>query len=324
MKRAVVCGAGGFIGSWLVKRLKDENYYVRGVDIKYPEFSDSKADDFWLLDLRHAHCCASATKGMDEVYQLAAWMGGAGFIFTGKNDADVMYNSGLINLNMCRACVDNKVKKIFYSSSACIYPEFLQEDVDSVSLKETDAYPAGPDSEYGWEKLFSERLYLSFLRNYGLNVFIGRFHNIYGPESSFDNGKEKAPSALCRKVALCPPKGTIELWGDGNQKRSFCYIDDCTEAVIRLMNTNHHEPINIGSEESVTINDLADKIAVVANKEIYLKHIDGPQGVRGRNSDNTKLREVLQWEPSIKLSEGLIPTYNWIANQLSCRAVVRA
>jgi nucleoside-diphosphate-sugar epimerase len=318
-KIALVCGAGGFIGSHLVKKLKKEGFWVRGVDLKYPEYSKTGADDFIIGDLRDAVLCKNILdRQFDEVYQLAADMGGAGYIFTGDHDADVMHNSATINLNMLHFGEKAKVKKIFYSSSACIYPEYNQMDPDNPKCSEASAYPAAPDSEYGWEKLFSERLYLSYHRNYGMEVRIARFHNIFGPEGTWEGGKEKAPAALCRKIAYTKDGGEIEIWGDGKQTRSFLYIDECLEGIRMLMNsTAFYGPVNIGSEEMVSINYLAEIIMGIDNKKITLKHIKGPLGVRGRNSDNKLIREKLHWAPSQPLKEGLEKTYVWISEQVS-------
>jgi GDP-D-mannose 3', 5'-epimerase len=318
-KIALVCGAGGFIGSHLVKRLKKEGFWVRGVDLKYPEFSKTEADDFIIGDLRDPYLCKTILdKEFDEVYQLAADMGGAGYIFTGEHDADVMHNSATINLNILHYGVKAKIKKVFYSSSACIYPEYNQMEPDNPKCSEESAYPAAPDSEYGWEKLFSERLYLAHHRNYGIEVRIARFHNIFGPEGTWDGGKEKAPAALCRKIAKAKNGGEIEIWGDGKQTRSFLYIDECLEGVRRLMNSaNFYGPVNIGSEEMVSINHLAEIIMDIANKKIAINHIKGPLGVRGRNSDNKLIKEKLNWAPSIPLKEGLAKTYAWISDQVA-------
>ncbi|MDO8493085.1 MAG: NAD-dependent epimerase/dehydratase family protein [bacterium] len=316
-KTALVCGAGGFIGSHLVKKLKKEGFWVRGVDLKKPEFSETAADEFVVGDLRDQLLVQSVLdRPFDEVYQLAADMGGAGYIFTGEHDADVMHNSATINLNM--AYYGNKagIKKIFYSSSACIYPAYNQLDADNPKCCEDSAYPAEPDSEYGWEKLFSERMYLAFHRNYGLDVRIARFHNIFGPEGTWRGGKEKAPAAMCRKVAEAANGGEIEVWGDGLQTRSFLYIDECLEGVRRLMDSNFNGPVNIGSEEMVTINGLVDMTAKIADKEIKIKHISGPLGVRGRNSDNGVILDKLGWAPSGKLHDGLKETYKWISEQI--------
>jgi GDP-D-mannose 3',5'-epimerase len=316
-KQALVTGAGGFIGSHLVKRLKKEGFWVRGIDLKYPEFSDTEADDFVIGDLRDQQTCRYITdRRFDEVYQLAADMGGAGYIFTGEHDAAVMHNSATINLNMLDACQKRNIKKIFYSSSACIYPEYNQMDPDNPKCSEDSAYPAQPDSEYGWEKLFSERLYLSYQRNYGIEVHIARFHNIFGPEGTWDGGREKAPAALCRKIALAKNGAEIEIWGDGEQTRSFLYIEECLEGVRRLMNSDFSGPVNIGSEEMVTINQLAKMIMDIGQRNLTIKHIEGPLGVRGRNSDNRLIREKLDWEPSMKLRDGLTTTFRWIEAQV--------
>ena len=317
MKKALVCGAGGFIGSHLVNRLKKENYWVRGVDLKFPEFSETQADDFYVGDLRDKQIVTQVIdQPFDEIYQLAADMGGAGFVFTGENDADIMHNSALINLNVLEQSYKRRVKKIFYSSSACMYPEYNQMDPDNPKTAESSAYPANPDSEYGWEKLFSERLYLAFARNKGLDVRIARFHNIFGPEGSWCDGREKAPAAFCRKVAETPDGGTIEMWGDGKQTRSFLYIDECLEGIRRLMNSDFHGPVNIGSEEMVSINRLAEIVMEVAGKKLSINHIPGPLGVRGRNSDNALIKEKLQWEPDFSLKKGLAKTYPWIEEQV--------
>ncbi len=315
-RTALVCGAGGFIGSHLVKRLKGEGYWVRGVDLKYPEFSKTSADDFVIGDLRDQQVVNRVVdQPFDEVYQLAADMGGAGYIFTGDHDANVMHNSATINLNMAERCRLMKSGKIFYSSSACMYPAYNQEDTDNPKCSEDSAYPAAPDSEYGWEKLFSERLYLAYHRNYGMQVRIARFHNIFGPQGTWQGGKEKAPAAICRKVATTSSGGEIEIWGDGKQTRSFLYIDECLEAVRRLVQSDFTGPVNIGSEEMVTINQLAELAMEIAGKTISIKHIPGPLGVRGRNSDNRLIREKLKWEPAMKLRDGIRKTYEWISEQ---------
>ncbi|MFC2165496.1 NAD-dependent epimerase/dehydratase family protein [Acidobacteriota bacterium] len=317
MKKALVCGAGGFIGSHLVHRLKKEGYWTRGVDLKYPEFSETGADDFVIGDLRDPAICRYVVdQPFDEVYQLAADMGGAGFVFTGENDASILHNSGLINLNILDTCQKRNIKKIYYSSSACIYPEHNQMDPDNPKCAEDTAYPAAPDSEYGWEKLFSERLYFSFRRNHGMDNKVARFHNIFGPEGTWIGGREKAPAALCRKVAMAEDGGEIEMWGDGVQTRSFLYVDECLEGVRRLMNSDFEGPVNIGSEEMVSINQLAEMIMEVANKKLTIKHIPGPLGVRGRNSDNLLIEEKLGWKPSRPLIEGLEKTYTWINEQV--------
>jgi GDP-D-mannose 3', 5'-epimerase len=316
-KSALVCGAGGFIGSHLVKRLKKEGYWVRVVDLKHTEFSPSAADEFVIGDLRDQTVCRDVTdRPFDELYQLAADMGGAGYIFTGNHDADVMHNSATINLNMVERARIAGIKKIFYSSSACMYPEYNQLDPDNPKCSEDSAYPAAPDSEYGWEKLFSERLYLAYQRNYGLEVHIARFHNIFGPEGTWTGGREKAPAAICRKVAEGANGGEIEVWGDGKQTRSFLYIDECVEGVRRLMQSEFSGPVNIGSEEMVTLNKLVDMVMEIAEKKLMIKHIPGPLGVRGRNSDNRLMRQKLGWEPSMRLHDGLVKTYHWIQEQV--------
>jgi nucleoside-diphosphate-sugar epimerase len=317
MKRALVCGAGGFIGSHLVERLKKEGYWVRGVDLKLPEFAPTMADSFAIADLRNQENCAWVLDGyFDEVYQLAADMGGAGYIFTGEHDADVMHNSAMINLNIVQLAAKHGVGKIFYSSSACIYPAYNQEDPDNPKCSEDSVYPAAPDSEYGWEKLFSERLYLSYYRNYGLQVRIARFHNIFGEKGTWQGGKEKAPAALCRKVAAAENGGEIEIWGDGLQTRSFLYIDECLDGVRRLMQSDFTGPVNIGSDEMVSINQLAAMIMNIAGKNLFIRHVPGPLGVRGRNSDNDFIKQVLHWAPSQSLEAGLRKTYPWIVEQL--------
>lgn len=321
MKRALVCGAGGFIGGHLVKRLKDEGYWVRGVDLKEHEYSQLPADEFFVGDLRDPGLCETVVDdALDEVYQLAADMGGAGFIFTGENDAAIMHNSALINLNILEECRVKNVPRVFYSSSACIYPEHNQLDPDNPNCEESSAYPANPDSEYGWEKLFSERLYLSYRRNYGIETRVARFHNIFGPQGTWTGGREKAPAAMCRKIAEAEDGGSIEIWGDGKQTRSFLYIDECLEGVRRLMNSDFTGPVNIGSEEMVTINHLAEIIMDIAGKTLSMNHIPGPLGVRGRNSDNRMIQEKLGWAPSQPLKKGLEHTYAWIAEQvLACK-----
>ncbi|MCC7400742.1 MAG: NAD-dependent epimerase/dehydratase family protein [Chitinophagaceae bacterium] len=316
-KTAIVCGAGGFIGGHLVKRLKDEGYWVRGIDLKHNEYGNNHADDFRIGDLRDPVVCENLfDRQIDEVYQLAADMGGAGYIFTGEHDAQVMHNSASINLNMAESGRKHDVKKIFYSSSACMYPAYNQEDPDNPKCSEDSAYPAAPDSEYGWEKLFSERLYLSYHRNYGMNVRIARFHNIFGLLGTWDGGKEKAPAAICRKVAVADDGGEIEVWGDGKQTRSFLFIDECVDGVRRLMDSDFTGPVNIGSEEMISINDLVKMVAGVAGKKISIKNIPGPTGVRGRNSDNKLIKEKLGWGPSQPLVEGITKTYKWISSQV--------
>jgi nucleoside-diphosphate-sugar epimerase len=317
-RRALVCGAGGFIGGHLVRLLKADGYWVRGVDLKNHEFAESEADDFVLGDLRDPAVCEKVVdREVDEVYQLAADMGGAGFVFTGENDAAIMHNSAMINLNIAEEGRLKGVKKIFYSSSACIYPARNQCDPDAPDCAEDSAYPAEPDSEYGWEKLFSERMYLSFVRNHGMEIHIARFHNIFGPEGTWTGGREKAPAALCRKVAAADDGGEIEIWGDGNQTRSFLYIDECLEGVMRLMKSDVTGPLNIGSDEMVTINGLAEMAMELANKRLTIKHIPGPLGVRGRNSDNRLIEKMLGWRPSLPLRHGLTVTYSWIADQVA-------
>jgi nucleoside-diphosphate-sugar epimerase len=316
--RAIVLGAGGFIGSHMVKRLKHEGYWVRGVDLKHPDFGPSAADDFVVGDLRNASTWEQVLDtSFDEAYQFAADMGGAGYIFSGDNDSHVMHNSAMINLHMAHYGVKQTVKKVFYSSSACIYPAYNQTDPDNPKCAEETAYPAAPDSEYGWEKLFSERLYFAFLRNRDLNIRVARFHNIFGPEGTWTGGREKAPAALCRKIAEQRDGGEIEIWGDGKQTRSFLYIDECIEAVRRLMNcTTFRGPVNIGSDEMVTINQMAEMIMGIAGKRLAIKHIPGPLGVRGRNSDNRMIRAELGWVPSLSLEAGLKKTYAWISAQV--------
>jgi GDP-D-mannose 3',5'-epimerase len=317
MKHALVCGAGGFIGSHLVKRLVSEGFQVRGVDLQYPEFGETHARDFVLGDLRDPYLCRQVVdRPFDEVYQLAADMGGAGFVFTGENDADIMHNSALINLNVLEACFKNDTKRIFYSSSACIYPEYNQQDPDNPNCEESSAYPANPDSDYGWEKLFSERLYLAFHRNSGMEVRIARYHNIFGPEGTWDGGREKAPAAICRKVALAPDGGQIEIWGDGKQTRSFLYIDECLEGTMRLMRSDFLGPVNIGSDEMISINGLAEMVMDIAGKKLRLKHIPGPLGVRGRNSHNRLIEQKLGWRPTQPLRAGMEITYQWVAKQV--------
>jgi len=316
-KLALVCGAGGFIGSHLVKRLKREGLWVRGVDLKQPEYSPTAADDFVVGDLRDQDLCkAVLDRPFDEVFQLAADMGGAGYIFTGEHDAEVMHNSAQINLNMLHYGTVAKIGKIFFSSSACIYPERNQLDPNNPNCAEDSAYPADPDSEYGWEKLFGERMYLAYQRNYGANVHIARFHNIFGPEGSWNNGREKSPAAICRKVAMAKDGGEIEMWGDGTQTRSYLYVDECLEGVRRLMDSDFAGPVNIGSEEMVSLNQLAEMVMEIAGKDLSIKHIEGPLGVRGRSSDNRLIKEKLGWEPTTKLIDGLTVTYRWIEKQV--------
>jgi len=327
MKKILVLGGGGFIGGHLSKRLKDEGHFVRAVDIKNHEYFNENefCSEFILGDLRNPNFVSkimfapnqSTTEvgAFDEVYQLAADMGGAGYIFTGENDANVMHNSSLVNLNVLHYATSMGVKKIFYSSSACMYPEHNQLDPNNPNCEESSAYPANPDSEYGWEKLFSERLYLAYNRNYGIDVRIARFHNIFGPYGTYKGGKEKAPAAISRKISEVLDGGEIEVWGDGEQTRSFLYIDECLEGVIRLMDSNFTGPVNIGSDEMVTINQLVRYVTDISGKEVYVKHIDGPTGVRGRNSDNKLIQEKLGWQPTQPLYDGLIKTYEWINKQ---------
>ena len=321
-KRTLVCGAGGFIGGHLVKRLKKEGFWVRGVDLKKNEYSDSPADEFLIGDLRDFDFCKKVLEGIEDVYQLAADMGGAGYIFTGENDASVMHNSATINLNIAELSYRLGVKKVFYSSSACMYPAYNQMDPDNPKCNEDSAYPAAPDSEYGWEKLFSERLFLAYNRNHGLNVRIARFHNIYGPEGTYKGGKEKAPAALCRKVAEAEEGGFIEVWGDGKQTRSFLYIDDCIDAVRLLFESDFTGPVNIGSEEMVSINELAAIIFEISGKKGSVKNIAGPEGVRGRNSDNALIEKKLRWKPKFNLTSGLTNTYGWISKRIERPVVV--
>jgi GDP-D-mannose 3',5'-epimerase len=332
MKKALVLGAGGFIGSHMARRLKAEGYWVRGVDLKEPEFSKTQCDEFVIGDLRIVSFVEKVIqlgeKTFDEVYQFAADMGGAGFVFTGENDADIMHNSATINLNILECLRQNNKStglnetKVFYSGSACMYPAYNQEDPDNPNCKEDSAYPAAPDSEYGWEKLFSERLYLAYNRNYGIPVAIARYHNIFGPEGTWDGGREKAPAAICRKVALSKDGGEIEVWGDGLQTRSFLYIDECIDATRKLM--EQHEfigPVNIGSEEMVTINELVRITSGIAEKSISIKHIEGPTGVRGRNSNNDLIKEKLGWEYKMPLVQGISSTYNWISSQIETQSI---
>ncbi len=319
-KNILVCGAGGFIGSHLVKRLKTEGHWVRGVDVKHPEFSKSPADDFVIADLsRQIECAKVFDRSFDAVYQLAADMGGAGYIFTGDNDANVMQNSVAINLNVLEAAQNCGTHRIFYSSSACVYPEGNQLDENNPVTSEASVYPANPDSEYGWEKLFSERLYMAYNRNNGMKNHIARYHNIFGPEGTWCGGREKVPAALCRKIAEAANGGSIEIWGDGKQTRSFLYVDACVEGSLRLMDSDFEGPVNIGSEEMVSINQLAGLIMDIAGKNLTVVHIPGPLGVRGRNSDNRLIREKLGWEPDYRLADGIEKTYRWIFDQINAR-----
>lgn len=323
-KRVLVCGGGGFIGAHLVKRLKSEGFWVRAVDLKRPEFSTTAADEFVEADLRDPALTLRVMDGIGEVYQLAADMGGAGYIFTGEHDAVVMHNSATINLNTLEAMRIKGARKVFYSSSACIYPEYNQLEPDNPNCAEDSAYPAQPDSEYGWEKLFSERLYLAYKRNFGIDARIARFHNIFGPEGAWCDGREKAPAALCRKVAETLDGGQMEVWGDGKQTRSFLYIDECLDGVRRFMESDFSGPVNIGSEEMVTINGLAAMIMKLAGKRISIRNIPGPTGVRGRRSDNRLIAEKIGWAPSAPLQAGLAKTYPWILKQVNARKVVAA
>lgn len=317
MKAALVLGAGGFIGGHLIKRLKQEGFWVRGVDLKFHEHAETQADDFVVGDLRDANFCRSVIdRNFDEVYQLAADMGGAGYIFTGEHDADIMHNSATINLNVADIAYKRNIKRTFYSSSACMYPAYNQEDPDNPNCVESSAYPAAPDSEYGWEKLFSERLFLAYNRNFGLKNRVARYHNIFGPEGTWTGGKEKAPAAVCRKIAMAKSGEAIEIWGDGLQTRSFLYVDECVEGTLRLTRSDFEGPVNIGSEEMVTINQLVDIVADIAGKKIEKNHIPGPTGVRGRNSDNRLIEERLGWGPSQTLRAGLEKTYEWIEWQV--------
>jgi len=318
-RKVLVSGAGGFIGHHLVNYLKRKGYWVRGVDIKKPEYGATAADEFQLLDLRRWPECLEATRSVEQVYALAADMGGMGFISC--HHAEILHNNALINIHTIEAARANGVRRYLYSSSACIYPEFKQTDPNVVPLKEEDAYPALPQDAYGWEKLFTERLCTHYGEEYGMETRIVRFHNIFGPKGSWEGGREKAPAALCRKVAIAKRTGKpeVEIWGDGEQTRSFCYIDDCVEGIYRLMGSDHGQPINLGQDRMVTINQLADMVAFIAGFKIVQKHIPGPQGVRGRNSDNSRLRQVLSWEPEITLEDGLQRTYAWIEEQVSLK-----
>ncbi len=317
MKRILVCGGGGFIGSHLVKRLVSEGNWVRAVDLKYPEYWDTYANEFIKGDLRDPRVVSLVLDDtIDEVYQLAADMGGAGFCFTGENDADILHNSALINLNIAKQCVNAKVNRVFYSSSACAYPERNQLDPSNPNCVESSAYPADPDSEYGWEKLFSERIYLAFARNYGLNVRIARYHNIYGPYGTWDGGREKAPAAICRKVAKAENNSSVEVWGPGTQTRSFLYVDECVEGTIRLMNSDFEGPVNLGSDRMISILDFTKMIIKMSGKSLDITHVKGPVGVAGRNSENTLIKEKLDWTPSNNLEDGILKTYEWILSEI--------
>jgi GDP-D-mannose 3', 5'-epimerase len=317
MKTVLVLGAGGFIGNHLVTSLKKENCWVRGVDLKYNSYAETAADDFVIGDLRDPLICRDVIdRRFDEVYQLAADMGGAGFVFTGDNDAAIMHNSALVNINVSEACRKRNIKRVFYSSSACMYPEHNQLDPGNPNLAEDSAYPAAPDSEYGWEKLFSERLYLSYHRNYDMEVRIARYHNIFGPLGSWNDGREKSPAAICRKIAGTANGGEIEIWGDGEQTRSFLYVDECLEGTIKLTRSDWIGPVNVGSDEMVTINQMADMVMDIAGKKLAKRHITGPLGVRGRNSDNNLIKEKLNWQPTQSLTKGLEKTYSWIEEQV--------
>jgi GDP-D-mannose 3',5'-epimerase len=320
-KTALVCGAGGFIGSHLVRRLKLGGFWVRGVDVKLPDYEESEADEFVVGDLRQQDFCERVIdRGFHEVYQLAADMGGAGYIFTGKHDADIIHNSAMINLNIADLCRRRAVGRVFFSSSACVYPAFHQQDPDNPNCAESSAYPASPDSEYGWEKLISERLFQSYARNHAMTCRIARYHNIFGPSGTWDGGKEKAPAAICRKVAQAAHGGEIEIWGDGRQTRSFLYVDECIEGTIRLMRSGFAGPVNVGSSEMVSINQLVDMVCDIAGKRLHKHHVAGPTGVRGRTSDNRLIAETLGWRPTQSLMTGLEKTYGWIESQLLRRA----
>jgi GDP-D-mannose 3', 5'-epimerase len=316
-REALVIGAGGFIGAHLVRRLKREGWFVHGADLRYPEFSASAADRFTIADLRDPNTCAAVIdRPYDVIYQLAADMGGAGYIFTGENDARIMRNSAMINLNVVTSCAQQGVRCLFYPSSACVYPARNQTDPAHPDCSEDSVYPAAPDSEYGWEKLFAERLYLAYSRNHGVRVRIARYHNVFGPEGAWIGGREKAPAAICRKVALARDDGEIEIWGDGQQTRSFLYIDECIEGTLRLVQSDFAGPVNIGSEEMVTINQLVDIVADIAGKRLHKRHVAGPTGVRGRSSDNRLIEERLGWRPAKTLVAGLEKTYAWIERQV--------
>jgi len=317
--KVLVTGAGGFIGHHLVSFLKRQGYWVRGADLKYPEFTGTEADEFLLLDLRKWENCLEATRSVDEVYALAADMGGMGFI--SQHHALILHNNSLINIHTLEAARANGVKRCLYTSSACVYPEYLQMNTNVAPLKEEDAYPAQPQDAYGWEKLIAERLFMHYKEDYGLQTRIVRFHNIFGPLGTWDGGREKAPAALCRKIAMAKLTGNpeVKIWGDGQQTRSFCYIDDCVTGLYKIMRADYAQPLNLGQDRMVTINELADMIAEIAGARVVKQHVAGPQGVRGRNSDNTRLRQILGWEPEISLEEGLRSTYAWIEKQVSVK-----
>lgn len=324
-KKALVCGAGGFIGGHLINRLKEEGYWVRGVDLKENEFGNTNADEFITGDLRDVSVVREVvTSDLDEIYQLAADMGGAGFVFTGDNDSDIMHNSALCNLHVLEEAKKKEVPKIFYSSSACIYPEYNQMDPDNPECSEESAYPAEPDSEYGWEKLFSERLYLTYRRNHEIDAKVARFHNIFGPQGTWEGGREKAPAAICRKVAEAEDGGVVEVWGDGKQTRSFLIIDECLEGIRRLMESDFSGPVNIGSDEMISIQNFTKMVIDISGKSLSIKNIEGPLGVKGRNSDNDLIKEKLGWAPSKPLREGVEKTYKWIEEQVKQREAVDA
>ena len=316
-KKILVCGAGGFIGTHLVKSLSDQGHHIIGADLKYPEYVETSANEFYKCDLRDQQLVADLlTSDIDEIYQLAADMGGAGYIFTGENDADIMHNSATINLNIANEMVVKGIKNIFYTSSACMYPSHNQEDPDNPLLSEESAYPANPDSDYGWEKLFSERVYLAYARNHGLRVRIARLHNVFGPLGAWNNGREKSPAALCRKVAQADEGGNIEVWGPGTQTRSFLFIDECIEGIHKIMASDYSQPLNLGSERMISINDFVLLISKIANKSVNIKNIPGPQGVMGRNSHNKLINNVVGWAPPDNLEHGIEQTYKWIKGNL--------